>query len=118
MHWTDQASLGTMHVDAFRAWDRPMSSRDSHDHRLDSLVLDLIEWLLHEPRPYAEVMDAWRTTCARLPIWEEAVDRGFLVSEMVARGRVLVRVTPAGRAFLQGRRGGDVQGDGHVASAG
>jgi len=84
-------------------------SRDNHDHRLDALVLDLLEWLLPEPRPYAEVMEAWRTTCARLPIWEEAVDRGYLISEMVARGRVLVRLTPAGRAFLNARRGCHVQ---------
>ena len=62
------------------------------------LVLDLIEWLVIRPRPYAEVMEAWRTTCARLPIWEEAVDRGFIVSEMVSPGCVLVTVTPAGRA--------------------
>lgn len=95
-----------------------MRSRDSYEHRLDPLVLDLIEWLLDAPRPYAEVMDAWRTTCARLPIWEEAVDRGFLVSEMVARGRVLVRVTPAGRAFYQRRRGGHAERDGDVAYSG
>jgi hypothetical protein len=93
-----------------------VSSRDNHDHRLDSLVLDLLEWLLPEPRPYAEVMDAWRTTCARLPIWEEAVDRGFLMSEMVARGRVLVRVTPAGRAFLHARRECQVRGAGRASS--
>ena len=95
-----------------------MSNRDSHDHRLDSLVLDLIEWLLDAPRPYAEVMDAWRTTCARLPIWEEAVDRGFLVSEMVARGRVLVSVTPAGRAFYERRRGRHAERDGDAAYSG
>jgi hypothetical protein len=92
-----------------------VSRRDSHDQRLDSLVLDLIEWVLVSPRPYAEVMEVWRTTCARLPIWEEAVDRGFLVSEMRARGGVLVQVTPAGRAFLELRRGGDRQGANHAA---
>jgi hypothetical protein len=75
--------------------------RDNHDQRLDALVLDLIEWLVIRPRPYAEVMEAWRTTCARLPIWEEAVLRGFIVSERVAPGCVLVTVTPAGRAFLK-----------------
>jgi hypothetical protein len=76
----------------------------NHEHRLDALVLDLIEWLVIRPRPYAEVMEAWRTTCARLPIWEEAVDRGLVGSEMVAPGCVLVRVTPAGRAYLQAQR--------------
>jgi len=79
-------------------------SRDNHDHRLDPLVLDLIEWLVPGPRPYAEVMEAWRTTCARLPVWEEAVDRGLVVSEMVSPGRVLVAVTPAGHRFFARRR--------------
>ena len=88
-----------------------MSSRDNYDHRLDSLVLDLLEWLVPAPRQYAEVMEAWRTTCARLPIWEEAVDRGFVVSEMVARGGVLVSLTPAGRAFLHAHRTCPVQRD-------
>jgi hypothetical protein len=95
-----------------------MRSQDGYDHRLDSLVLDLIEWLWDEPRAYAEVMEAWRTTCARLPIWEEAVERGFLISEMVAPRRVLVRVTPAGCAFLQARRPGHVRGNGHLAASG
>jgi len=79
-------------------------SRDSHDDRLEPLILDLIEWLLAGPRPYAEVMEAWRTTCARLPVWEEAVDRGLVVSEMAAPGRVLVTVTSAGRRFFAMRR--------------
>ena len=77
---------------------------NNHDHRLDALVLDLVEWLLIRPRPYAEVMEAWRTTCARLPIWEEAVDRGLIASEMVPSGGVLVSVTPAGQAFHTTRR--------------
>lgn len=40
---------------------------------LDALVLDLVEWVASEPRPYPEVMDAWRTTCPRLAVWEEAL---------------------------------------------
>jgi hypothetical protein len=79
-------------------------SSESHDRRLDALILDLIEWLATEPRPYAEVMEAWCTSCARLPVWEEAVDRGLVVSEMVSPQGVLVTVTPAGRGFLKARR--------------
>ena len=44
-----------------------------------ALVLDLVEWIAAEPRPYDEVMDAWRTSCPRLPVWEDAVDAGFVV---------------------------------------
>jgi D-3-phosphoglycerate dehydrogenase len=28
---------------------------------VDPLVLDLLEWIGRAPRPYAEVIDAWRT---------------------------------------------------------
>ncbi len=45
---------------------------------VDCLVLDLLEWLGTTPRPYSEVLDAWRTSCPRLPVWEEANDRGYI----------------------------------------
>ena len=70
------------------------------DSALDALVLDLVEWVASEPRPYLEVMDAWRTTCPKLAVWEEAVDRGLVVPEAIAGAGVLVRTTAAGRRFL------------------
>ena len=69
-----------------------------------ALVLDLVEWVASQPRPYAEVMDAWRTSCPRLPIWEDAVELGFLVREHRPGAGAVVRVTPAGRAFLRDER--------------
>ena len=73
---------------------------------VDVLVLDLLEWVGREPRPYAEVMDAWRTSCPRLAVWEEAVARGLLVSQAVAGAGVVVAITPVGLGVLkeQGRR--------------
>ena len=68
---------------------------------VDPLILDLLEWVAKSPRPYADVMDAWRTSCPRLTVWEDAVDNGFLVRERVAGQNVLVTVTPQGRRFLQ-----------------
>lgn len=35
---------------------------------VDALILDLLEWLGPGARPYSEVLDAWRTSCPRLPI--------------------------------------------------
>jgi hypothetical protein len=68
---------------------------------LDPLILDLLEWIAREPRSYADVIEAWRTSCPRLTVWEDAVDRGFAVREH-GRGReVLIRLTPAGRDFLR-----------------
>jgi hypothetical protein len=74
------------------------------DDRLEVLVLDLVEWVAPEPRPYAEVMDAWRTSCPRLSVWEEAVARGLLIAQPVPGRGVLVAVTPAGVGLLAHRR--------------
>jgi D-3-phosphoglycerate dehydrogenase len=56
-----------------------------------------------EDRAYAEVMDAWRTSCPRLPVWEEANARGLIAPARGADGAAIVCVTGAGRAFLSSR---------------
>jgi len=63
-------------------------------------VLDLLEWLACRDRSYEETMDAWRTSCPRLPVWEDASDLG-LVSIENNNGRPSVRVTPAGFELLK-----------------
>ncbi len=67
--------------------------------RIDALLRQLLTWLAREERPYADVMEAWRTSCPQLPVWEEANDRGF-VDRTQASGRAIVGITSAGRAFL------------------
>ena len=47
----------------------------------DALVLDLVEWVAREPRLYSEVIETWRTSCPRLTIWEDAVDRGYVTRQ-------------------------------------
>ena len=71
-----------------------------------ALVLDLVEWIATRPRTYAEVMDAWRTSCPRLQIWEDATDLGLVLSERRPTSETVVSVTPAGRAFLDAERPG------------
>jgi hypothetical protein len=73
----------------------------------DPLVLDLVEWIAKEPRLYAEVIESWRTSCPRLTIWEDAVDRGYVAREAVGGARVIVAVTADGEKFLRanGRAG-------------
>jgi hypothetical protein len=68
------------------------------------LVFDLLEWLAIEPRPYAEVMDVWRTSCPRLTIWEDAVDLGYVVRRHGGSGAPpTVFLTPNGRRALDRR---------------
>ncbi len=72
----------------------------------DSLVRDLIEWVDREPRAYVEVIDAWRTSCPRLTIWEDAVDRGFVERRFAGGRGVFVHATPEGLAFLSASKPG------------
>jgi hypothetical protein len=72
---------------------------------VDNLVLDLLEWLGPSPRPYPEVLDAWRTSCPRLPVWEEANDRGFVARHHAPGHGHLVSVTDAGAEHLRSGRG-------------
>jgi hypothetical protein len=67
---------------------------------VDALVTDLLEWIGPAARPYAEVIEAWRTSCPRLPVWEEANARGYIVCEHLAGTGVLVAVSPKGHAHL------------------
>ncbi len=71
---------------------------------VDDLVLDLLEWLGPTSRPYAEVMEAWRTSCPRLPVWEEANDRGFLERHHQPGSGAVVVVSTRGQQYLRQRR--------------
>ena len=79
-----------------------MTDRTKSDD-LDALILDLVEWVGKSPRTYADVMEAWRTSCPRLTVWEDAVEGGLVERVRGADGVWLVKVTPAGRWFLAER---------------
>jgi hypothetical protein len=74
------------------------------DESLEALVLDLLEWIGHKPRPYSEVIEAWRTSCPRLPVWEEANTRGLLEHHHQFGDEARVQVSPAGLTLLEARR--------------
>ena len=64
-----------------------------------SLTLQLLEWIAEQPRTYAELMEAWKTTCPQLSIWEDACTDG-----LVSRGpgqTSVVCLTEKGRQALQ-----------------
>ena len=67
----------------------------------DPLVLDLVEWIAREPRLYAEVIETWRTSCPRLTIWEDAVDRGYVTRQSVTGVGTRVAITAGGEKFLR-----------------
>jgi hypothetical protein len=69
-----------------------------------ALVLDLLEWIGPNARPYSEVMEAWRTSCPRLPVWEEANASGFLTHSRLDGVGSVIAVSPAGLAHLAAHR--------------
>jgi hypothetical protein len=68
---------------------------------LDDLILDLLEWLGSRPRPYVDVLDAWRTSCPRLPVWEDANERGFVERHHRPGCGQFVSVSIAGAEYLR-----------------
>jgi hypothetical protein len=67
----------------------------------DPLVLDFVEWVAREPRLYAEVVGTWKTSCPRLTIWEDAVDRGYVARETIAGFGLVVTITGDGEKLLR-----------------
>jgi hypothetical protein len=70
---------------------------------LEPLIADLLAWIGTDGRPYREVMDAWRTSCPALPVWEEATERGFILRSRTPDQGAFVSVSPAGAHWLRGR---------------
>jgi hypothetical protein len=77
------------------------ASGSAPDNSTNPLIRDLLDWLAPAPRPYAEVMEVWRTSCPRLPIWEDAVDGGLVVRRVLPGQAAMVELTPAGRALIR-----------------
>jgi hypothetical protein len=70
---------------------------------ISSLTRDLLVWIEHAPRTYSETMDAWRSTCPQLAIWEDALADGLVRVEAnkgTAQSPSTVVLTTRGRAAI------------------
>jgi len=75
----------------------------SEDAVLHALTLQMLAWLEERPRTYGDTMEAWRTSCPRMPIWEEVVSGGLVVIVPRAGAGMngsAVRLTEQGRMLL------------------
>ena len=81
---------------------------------VEALILDLLEWIGPHSRPYAEVLESWRTSCPRLPVWEEANQRGFIEHIHQQGQTALVAVSPVGLAWLERQRGSNFAAQANV----
>ena len=62
-------------------------------------MIQFLSWVGDRPRSYAETMDAWRTTCPRLSVWEDAVIADLVRLE--GEGGRAVKLTDRGAAVLR-----------------
>lgn len=73
--------------------------------QLGNLAQFLI-WVAERPRTYADIMDAWRTSCPRLSAWEDATANGLVdltPNQAGSHGQAVAVLTPKGRAWLAAR---------------
>ncbi len=66
------------------------------------IMVQFLTWVAERLRSYAEAMEAWRTSCPRLSVWEDASLDGLVQLDIDPDGRTVVRLTPRGRAILDG----------------
>ena len=69
------------------------------------LTLQMLAWLDGAPRTYGEAMEAWRTSCPRLSIWEDALADGLIFVRPAGPGAggqaAVVALTAAGNEVLE-----------------
>jgi hypothetical protein len=67
------------------------------------LLREFLTWVSSRRRTYAEAMDAWRTSCPRLTVWEDALLGGLIQIESGGPfPQSEVTLTPRGRSILDG----------------
>ena len=65
---------------------------------VNSPTVQLLEWIAEQSRSYAETIEAWKTSCPRLAVWEDA-----LADDLVRVDRGRVRLTAAGTELITHR---------------
>ena len=63
------------------------------------IMVQFLTWVADRPRSYAETMEAWRTSCPRLSVWEDAVIADLV--RLDGEGGRAVRLTERGAAVLR-----------------
>jgi len=74
-------------------WPEPTDNGGAHR----ALMIQFLTWIGDSPRSRGDVMEAWRSTCPRLSVWEDAVIDGLVQIDPTSR----VTVTERGRALLE-----------------
>jgi hypothetical protein len=52
-----------------------------------ALTSQMLTWIAEKPRGYVETIEAWKTSCPRLAVWEDALADGLV---RIERGSVVL----------------------------
>jgi hypothetical protein len=67
------------------------------------LMKQFLGWIAHRPRTYSEVLEAWRSSCPRQCVWEDALADALV---QIERGATIdqsrVTLTARGSCILHG----------------
>lgn len=69
-----------------------------------ALTHALLEWIASRPRSYEETIEAWKTSCPHLSIWDDAVTDGLVTIERDRDAGSRVTLSQSGRALLDATR--------------
>lgn len=67
------------------------------------IMIQFLEWVASRPRSRDDVMDAWKSSCPRFPVWEDARAEGLVRQCGGEKGEQRVELTDSGHAILRGR---------------
>jgi hypothetical protein len=70
---------------------------------ITSSTLNLLEWVAARPRTYAEAIEAWRSNCPRLSVWDDAAIDGLIRTNRRNGADPTVELTAAGWELLEAR---------------
>src|SRR5262249_45439501 len=78
---------------------------DAMPEQASLLMIEFLSWVSSRPRTYAESMEAWRSSCPRHAVWDDALVDG-LIEIVSAESLPLSKVTltAQGRALLNWNR--------------
>ncbi len=80
---------------------RKTSAETSEEAAAAALTLQFLDYIA-DGRTYGETMEAWRSTCPRMPIWEDAVRHGLVrIENGGAMNSSRIVLTPRGTERLR-----------------
>jgi hypothetical protein len=65
------------------------------------IMIQFLEWVADRPRTREDVMEAWRSSCPRFTVWEDARADGLILQCGGAAGEHRVELTARGRDTLK-----------------